>query len=328
MSAARLLDAQDVAVHYRIGGGLLHRARALRAVEEVSLILEAGETLGIVGESGCGKSTLGRALLGLTPITRGRVMLAGVDLTSLSARALRAHRRHAQMVFQDPLASLDPRMTVGQILAEPLRVHEPSMTPLAVRARALSLLERVGLGAAALNGYPHEFSGGQCQRIGIARALMLRPKLLVCDEPVSALDVSIQGQIVNLLQDLQAEQGLGLVFIAHDLAVVRHISHRVQVMYLGRTVETGPTAAIFAAPRHPYTRGLLDAVPEPRPGAPLRVPVAGDLPSPLDPPPGCAFHPRCPRAQERCRLEAPALRPLGADRAVRCHFPLEDPAQD
>ena len=324
MNTERLLDAQDVAVHYRIGGGFLRRGRALRAVEEVSLSLAAGETLGIVGESGCGKSTLGRALLGLTPITHGRVLLAGVDLTSLSARALRAHRRHAQMVFQDPLASLDPRMTVSQILAEPMRVHEPAMTPLAVRARALSRLERVGLGAAALDGYPHEFSGGQCQRIGIARALMLRPKLLVCDEPVSALDVSIQGQIVNLLQDLQAEQGLGLVFIAHDLAVVRHISHRVQVLYLGRTVETGPTAAIFAAPRHPYTRGLLDAVPEARPGAPLRVPVAGDLPSPLDPPPGCAFHPRCPRAQARCHTEAPALRPLGADRAVRCHFPLDD----
>lgn len=326
MSRAFLIEAQDLAVHYPVGGGLLRRPRALLAVEAVSLTLEAGETLGIVGESGCGKSTLGRALLGLTPITRGRVMLEGVDLTALSPRALRAHRRHAQMVFQDPLASLDPRMTVGQILAEPMRVHEPAMTPLAVRARALSLLERVGLGAAALDGYPHEFSGGQCQRIGIARALMLRPRLLVCDEPVSALDVSIQGQIVNLLQDLQAEQGLGLVFIAHDLAVIRHISHRIQVMYLGRTVEAGPTAAIFAAPRHPYTRGLLDAVPDPQPGVPLRVPVAGDLPSPLDPPSGCAFHPRCPHAQDRCRTETPALRPLGADRTARCHFPLGDPA--
>ncbi len=326
MSGAKLLEAHDLTVHYPVGGGLLRRRRWLRAVDGVSLSLAARETLGVVGESGCGKSTLGRALLGLTPIHAGTVALQGVDLTVLSRRQLRAHRRHAQMVFQDPLASLDPRMTVGQILAEPVRIHEPAMTPLAIRARALSLLERVGLAADAMDGYPHEFSGGQCQRIGIARALMLRPKLLVCDEPVSALDVSIQGQIVNLLQDLQDEQGLGLVFIAHDLAVVRHISHRIQVMYLGKTVEAGPTAAVFEHPRHPYTRGLLDAIPDPQAGARRAPTVLGEMPSPLDPPSGCPFHPRCPRAQARCEREVPTLRSVSPDHAVSCHFPLDMPA--
>jgi oligopeptide/dipeptide ABC transporter ATP-binding protein len=323
MSSANLLEAHDLAVHYPVSGGLLRRRRWLRAVDGVSLSLAAGETLGVVGESGCGKSTLGRALLGLTPIHAGTVALQGVDLTALSRRQLRAHRRHAQMVFQDPLASLDPRMTVSQILAEPVRIHEPAMTRLAVRARALALLERVGLAPDAMDGYPHEFSGGQCQRIGIARALMLRPGLLVCDEPVSALDVSIQGQIVNLLQDLQAEQGLGLVFIAHDLAVVRHISHRIQVMYLGQTVEAGPADAVFQAPWHPYTRGLLDAIPEPQVSTRREPTVLGEMPSPLDPPSGCAFHPRCPRAQARCEGETPALRTLSPERAVRCHFPLD-----
>ena len=280
-----------------------------------------GETLGIVGESGSGKSTLARALLKLVPATAGRICVLGRDLAELSTAQLRPLKRNVQVVFQDPLASLNPRMTVGDIVSEPLWTHRPELDAAAVRAEVVEVLRRVGLTGRELNRYPHEFSGGQCQRIGIARALVLKPKLIVCDEPVSALDVSIQAQIVNLLLDLRREFGLALIFIAHDLAVVRHISHRVLVMYLGRVMELAPSAHLYERPSHPYTRALISAVPLPDPRAERARPreiLSGDLPSPIDPPSGCRFRTRCRYAIERCRNEIPQLRPF--DRAlVACH---------
>lgn len=325
MSAAPppLLSVRDLSVTFKVRGGghwPWSPAARLQAVAGVGFDLHEGETLGIVGESGCGKSTLARAILNLVPATGGQVAWRGQVLDPRSPQQWRAVRREAQMVFQDPLASLDPRMNILQIVGEPLRTHEPQLSAREVRNRVAAMLDRVGLSAAQLYRYPHEFSGGQCQRIGIARALILRPRLLVCDEPVSALDVSIQAQTINLLQDLQREMGLAMVFIAHDLAVVRHVSQRVLVMYLGRTMELAPRQALFGAPRHPYTQALLSAVPVPDPAAERARQVtllSGDLPSPLDPPAGCAFHTRCPRAEGRCAAQRPVLQEQ-ADRQVAC----------
>jgi oligopeptide transport system ATP-binding protein len=320
-----LLEVRDLSVQFRVpGASILRPSRILEAVSGVSFELGRGETLGVVGESGCGKSSLARGILGLVPVVSGHVQLNGRPLTCIDRDALRQRRREAQMIFQDPLASLNPRMTVGEIIAEPLRVFETGLDRAGRRARVEEMMERVGLGANLINRYPHEFSGGQCQRIGIARALILRPSLIVCDEPVSALDVSVQAQIVNLLMDIQQELGLSLLFIAHDLSVVRHISHRVMVMYLGRVVEIGDSDGVCDQPLHPYTRALIDAVPVPDPaiqrGAP-HVAIVGDLPSPLDPPSGCAFRTRCPLSDRRCAQQRPELRPFDRQR-VACHYPL------
>jgi peptide/nickel transport system ATP-binding protein len=321
-AAPPLLRADDLKVHFKLAPEtLLGRTRTLKAVDGVSLALHPGETLGVVGESGCGKSTLARAVLRLVQPTAGRVMLLGEDITPLDKKAMRPHRRDMQVIFQDPLASLNPRMTVGDIVAEPLQTHFPRMGRAEVRRKVDAMLERVGLGPEHVNRYPHEFSGGQCQRIGIARALVLEPKLVVCDEPVSALDVSIQAQIVNLLMDLQAEMNLSLVFIAHDLAVVRHISHRIMVMYLGRVAEIADRVALYERPLHPYTRALIGAVPIPDPEKERNkafAPLEGDLPSPVNPPSGCAFRTRCPIAVTRCAAEVPPLRQVG-DHLVACH---------
>ncbi len=317
-----LLSVRGLRVHFDIPtGGWFGAPRPLKAVDGVDLVLQTGETLGVVGESGCGKSTLARAILGLVPMTAGRVCLLGQDMSELDRESLRDTRRELQVVFQDPLASLNPRMTVGDIVSEPLWTHRPELEPDAVRALVVEVLERVGVSGRELNRYPHEFSGGQCQRIGIARALVLKPKLIICDEPVSALDVSIQAQIVNLLMDLQADFGLALVFIAHDLAVVRHISHRVMVMYLGTIMEVASREDLYDRPAHPYTRALISAVPIPDPDkerARERELLSSDLPSPLDPPTGCRFRTRCRFVVERCSREVPALRPFGSS-LVACH---------
>jgi len=317
-----LLSVDGLKVHFPVRtGGWLGGKRPLRAVDGVNLDLRPGETLGIVGESGCGKSTLARAILRLVPTTAGNVCLLGQSMGDLDKRALREMRRDAQVIFQDPLASLNPRMTVGNIVSEPLWTHFPELGADEVRARVADVLRRVGLTGRELNRYPHEFSGGQCQRIGIARALVLKPRVIICDEPVSALDVSIQAQIVNLLMDLQVEFGLALIFIAHDLAVVRHISHRIMVMYLGRIMEVASRRALYETPHHPYTRALISAVPIPDPDKERerdRELLPGDLPSPIDPPSGCGFRTRCRFARERCRLETPELRSLTGS-LVACH---------
>jgi len=294
----------------------------LRAVDGVSLEVMRGETLGLVGESGCGKSTLGRLLLRLYEPTAGRIYFEGQDITDLSQSALRPFRRKMQIIFQDPYSSLNPRMTVRAALAEALRVHGIVRPGLEEEQRIADLLERVGLRPEQMRRYPHEFSGGQRQRIGIARALAVSPSFIVADEPVSALDVSIQAQIVNLLSDLQVELGLSFLFIAHDLHVVEHVSRRVAVMYLGRIVELAGSEQIYSNPRHPYTQALLSAAPEPDPGArKRRLLLEGDVPSPLDPPPGCPFHPRCPISEKGlCDREVPALRSLGEGHAAACHL--------
>jgi len=316
---APLLELVDVAKHFpsRDGRG------TVRAVDGVSLTLERGETLGIVGESGCGKTTLARLILRLIEATRGQIRFAGEDLLALSAAALRARRRDMQIVFQDLYASLDPRLSVGSIIAEPLAIHGVGVRT-ERRRRVAELLALVGLEADAAGRYPHEFSGGQRQRIGIARAIALEPKLVVLDEPVSALDVSIQSQILNLLMDLKARLQLSYVFISHDLSVVEHISDRVAVMYLGRVVELTSTPALYAKPAHPYTQALMSAAPAPDPEhRSQRIVLAGEPPSPESPPPGCPFHPRCPQAMERCKSEAPVLRDIGSPSAphrVSCHL--------
>jgi oligopeptide/dipeptide ABC transporter ATP-binding protein len=320
-SAAPLLDVAGVQVRFPVAGEHWWSRRWLKAVDGVDLTLAAGEVLGIVGESGCGKSTLARAILKLVPASAGRVCVLGRDLGALSAAELRPLKRDLQVVFQDPLASLNPRMTVGDIVAEPLWTHRPQMSAAAVRAEVVGVLRRVGLTGRELNRYPHEFSGGQCQRIGIARALVLEPKIVICDEPVSALDVSIQAQIVNLLLELRRELDIALIFIAHDLAVVRRISDRVLVMYLGRVMEVASSADLYARPSHPYTRALISAVPLPDPRAERARPreiLAGELPSPIDPPSGCRFRTRCRHAIERCRAEVPELRAFGYAQ-VACH---------
>ncbi|MCQ9156578.1 ABC transporter ATP-binding protein [Acidomonas methanolica] len=308
-----LLEARDVRRVYRLGGG-----RVLQAVAGVSLHVEQGESLALVGESGCGKSTLGRALIGLEPVDAGEVLFDGENLATLTSRRRHALRGRMQMVFQNVHAALNPRRTAGDSIAEPLRIHGIGRAAIPERVRVL--LDLVGLPEQAAVRYPHEFSGGQRQRLNIARALALDPALLVADEPVSALDVSVQAQIVNLFRDLQARLGLACVFISHDLAVVRQMADRIAVMYLGAIVEEGEGMAVLAAPAHPYTRALIDAVP--RPDWPLPPPLQGEVPSPLSPPPGCRFHPRCPHAIGRCREDAPTLRDIGPGRKVACHFPL------
>jgi len=326
MSDATILSVRDMRVHFQVKAKSRlpwAPSRTLKAVDGVSFDLRAGETLGVVGESGCGKSTLSRAILNLIPATHGEIVWMGAKLTHSSAREWHAVRADVQMIFQDPLASLDPRMTIGQIIAEPLTEHRPGMSRQDIDARVRAMMTKVGLREQMINRYPHEFSGGQCQRVGIARALIVEPKLVVCDEPVSALDVSIQAQIVNLLKALQAEMKLSLIFIAHDLAVVRHISDRVMVMYLGRVMELAEKHALYETPRHPYTRALLSAVPVPDPaierGKVVQI-LSGDIPSPIDPPAGCVFHTRCPMAQARCSQEVPELRPLAQGVSAACHF--------
>jgi oligopeptide transport system ATP-binding protein len=322
--SAALLAVEDLGVHFAIpvGGLLRRRYLPLKAVDGVSFELSWGETLGVVGESGCGKSTLGRAVLRLIEPHRGRVIWLGEDLGALGAEALRRHRRAMQIVFQDPLASLDPRMTLGAIIAEPLVTHEPELARAEVGARVREMMASTGLSPQMINRYPHEFSGGQCQRIAIARAMILRPRLIVCDEPVSALDVSIQAQIVNLLMRLQREFGLSLLFISHDLSVVRHISHRILVLYLGRMMELADREALYLAPKHPYTKALISAVPIPDPRLERqkrRIVLAGELPSPLEPPSGCVFRTRCPLAIDLCARAVPRIEQIAPGHQVACH---------
>jgi oligopeptide/dipeptide ABC transporter ATP-binding protein len=320
--AMSLLEVQDLKVHFPVKQGLFSRVRKhVKAVDGVSITVAAGETVGLVGESGCGKTTLGRGIIRLLEPTAGEVRFADEEITGLSPAELRPRRKGFQMIFQDPYSSLNPRMTVGQIIGEALEIHRLAKDRVAQDARVAELLQQVGLDPQHAQRYPHEFSGGQRQRIGIARALAVKPRLIVCDEPVSALDVSVQAQIVNLLQDLQREHGLAYLFIAHDLAVVKHISQRVVVMYLGRVVEQGEAKAVVDSPKHPYTQALISAVPgfdkdEQR----TRIRLPGEVPSPIDPPPGCPFHPRCPIAVDRCKHDLPELRDFGAGRRVACHL--------
>ena len=320
-----LLRVDRLTKAYPIGGGLFAPKRMLRAVDDVSLSVRSGETLGLVGESGSGKTTLGRTILRLVEPTVGRIVFDGIDVTALSDRELRPLRKRMQIVFQDPYASLDPRMTIGETLAEPIEIHKLLRSRAEIDARVETLLERVGLRGEARLRMPHEFSGGQRQRIGIARALSTEPSFVVCDEPVSALDVSIQAQIVNLLLDLQDEYRLSYLFISHDLRVVEYVSHRVAVMYFGRIVELGPTAGVYEQPHHPYTRALLSAVPAKDEGRKrLRIVLEGEPPNPLEPPEGCAFHPRCPRALPgQCDKVVPKLGELSpkSGHRVACFNP-------
>jgi oligopeptide/dipeptide ABC transporter ATP-binding protein len=320
-----LIEATALSKHFEVGGGGLfglRKATMLRAVDEVSFSINAGETLGLVGESGCGKSTLGRLLLRLIEPTSGRVAFDGNEITGIGRMEMRGFRRSMQIIFQDPYGALNPRMSVEDIIAEPLLIHGARMNA-ETRGKVAQMLEKVGLPARALDRFPHEFSGGQRQRIGIARALVLHPRLIVCDEAVSALDVSVQAQIVNLLQDLQREMGLTYLFIAHDLSVVRHISDRVAVMYLGKVVEVADKATIYAAPLHPYTQALIAAVPAQHPAQRSRGKrqrIAGDIPSALNPPSGCRFHTRCPHVMPVCRETAPPLRTTAPGHQAACHL--------
>ena len=322
-----ILKAEDLMKHYPIRAGVLRRTVGhVKAVDGVSFELRRGETLGVVGESGCGKSSLGRLLMRLEEPTGGKLTFDGVDVYSQQGAAMRRLRRDIQIVFQDPYTSLNPRKTVGDIVGEPFEIH-PDVVPRGGRRRRVEeLLDLVGLNPEHINRYPHQFSGGQRQRIGIARGLALNPKVIICDEPVSALDVSVQAQVVNLLEKLQAELGLAYIFIAHDLSVVRHIADRVAVMYLGRIVEIGDEEQIYSRPTHPYTQALLSAVPVPDPtrrGSENRIRLSGDVPSPANPPSGCRFHTRCWKAQEICSVEDPDLvaRPDGLSaHASACHF--------
>jgi oligopeptide transport system ATP-binding protein len=318
-----LLEVKNLKVHFPVKHGLFSRLRAhVKAVDDVSFTIAPGETLGLVGESGCGKTTLGRAIVRLVEPTAGSVLFEGEDITQMRGAELRARRRKLQMIFQDPYGSLNPRMTVEDIVGEALDIHRLAENSSARRKRVIELLQAVGLESLHAQRYPHEFSGGQRQRIGIARALAVEPKLIICDEPVSALDVSVQAQIVNLLQDLQQTHGIAYLFIAHDLAVVEHISKRVMVMYLGKVVETSEAKALLRAPRHPYTQALISAVPEIDPDTKRkRIILPGDVPSPIDPPGGCPFHPRCPIAEKpRCEQEIPKLRELSPGCQVSCHL--------
>jgi oligopeptide transport system ATP-binding protein len=315
----QILSARNLRVLFPAKGG-----KSVHAVDGVSLSLKAGETLGIVGESGCGKSTLARAVMSLQPLTSGQLIWRGVSLHALGRRELHDRRREFQMIFQDPLASLDPRMNIADIVTEPLRALRKNLRPDEMREAAAQMVRRVGLDVSALDRYPHEFSGGQCQRISIARALVVEPKLLVCDEPVSALDVSVQAQILNLLKELQVTRDLSLMFISHDLSVVRHMCDRVMVLYLGKVMEYGDRDRLLSSPRHPYTRALLDAAPVPNPQIERtrrNAPLKGEVPSPMTPPSGCVFRTRCPKAEQRCATDVPDLRPIGAGQNVACHFP-------
>ncbi|CTQ31998.1 ABC transporter ATP-binding protein [Jannaschia rubra] len=316
-----ILEATGLTRHFKVGGTMFRRPDTLRAVEDVSLSVRRGETLAIVGESGCGKSTLARMLMRLIDPTAGEMSFEGRRIEGLRGAELSALRRDMQFIFQDPFSSLNPRMSVGRIVGEPIETHAPDLSAKDRRAKVAELLEQVGLRPEHADRYPHEFSGGQRQRIGIARALASGPKLIIGDEPVSALDVSVQAQVINLLADLRDDLGLTLVIIAHDLAVIRHMSDRVAVMYLGGVVEEGPCDAIFAAPRHPYTMALLSAIPEAEHGLErTQIELVGEMPSPIDPPPGCRFHTRCPFARERCETEVPALREAGDGHRAACHF--------
>lgn len=317
-----LLQVNDLKKHFPVKTGLFGRkSEWVYAVDGVSFEIAKGETLSLVGESGCGKSTVGRAILRLFDVTSGQVILDGQRIDDAAPATMRQMRRRVQVVFQDPFSSLNPRMRVRDILAEPIRNFGLAKSAIDLETRVTALMDTVRLPREALNRRPHEFSGGQRQRIGIARALAAEPELIVCDEAVSALDVSVKAQIVNLLQDLQREFGLALLFISHDLAIVEHMTHRVAVMYLGKIVEVAPRREIFAAPRHPYTKALLSAVPLPEPGA-QRNPIIlkGDVPSPINPPSGCRFHTRCPYVFDRCRIEEPQLRSTEGEQWVACHL--------
>jgi oligopeptide/dipeptide ABC transporter ATP-binding protein len=324
-----LVRVDNLVKHFPIrSGGLLGRTVGqVQAVDGVSLTIGRGQTLGLVGETGCGKSTLARCIAGLIPVTAGSVTFEGHDITNLSRRAMQPYRREIQMIFQDPYGSLNPRRRVGSIIGEPFAVHN-MLSGTARKTKVQELMERVGLNPEHFNRFPAEFSGGQRQRIGVARALALQPKLIICDEPVSALDVSIQAQVLNLLADLQDDFGLSYLFIAHDLEVVRHVSHAVTVMYLGRIAESGPKDPVYDAPRHPYTNALLSAVPSADPEAAAsrqRIILTGDVPSPINPPSGCRFHPRCPKAQDLCSQQEPLLEVKAGDppgHETACHFPV------
>ena len=322
----KILTVRDLRVHFDIreeGSWPWQKPLSLKAVDGIDLDIYEGETLGVVGESGCGKSTLARALIGMLPARTGSVVWMGQDLTKMDRKELRSKRQELQMIFQDPLASLNPRMTIGDIIAEPLTTFHPQLSKAEVKQEVQGMMQRVGLLPNLINRYPHEFSGGQCQRIGIARALILKPKLVICDEPVSALDVSIQAQVINLLKELQQEMGLALVFIAHDLSVVRHISDRVMVMYLGHAVELADAQELYTNPKHPYTKALMSAVPIPDPKIERNKKVQllhGDLPSPINPPSGCVFRTRCPAVQAHCADKSPTLDSVNGNHQVSCHM--------
>ncbi|WP_194714938.1 ABC transporter ATP-binding protein [Noviherbaspirillum soli] len=324
-SADEILRVENLHVHFPVTKGILVKKQvgSVKAVDGVSFSLRRGETLGLVGESGCGKSTTGLALIHMLAATGGRILFEGDDITSFSKAQVKDFHRRVQMVYQDPYGSLNPRMTVSDIIGEPLEVHGLDKDRARYRARIAELLDLVGLAPYMADRYPHEFSGGQRQRIGIARALALEPSLIVCDEPVSALDVSIQAQVVNVFMELQRRLGLTFIFIAHDLAVVRHISDRIAVMYLGRIVEIAPRDELYSNPLHPYTSALLSAVPVAdveTEAKRARIIVKGEVPSPLNPPSGCRFHPRCPMAMDKCKNEIPALSDQGSGRIVACHL--------
>ena len=326
MNHETMMQVENLKVHFNVsseGDMPWTKRKRLQAVNGVSFELKSGETLGIVGESGCGKSTLARAIIRMVPTETGKVLWFGKDLLALQKTEMRKHRKEIQMIFQDPLASLNPRMTIGQIIAEPLKTHYPKTSKADIKARVEDVMNKVGLLENLINRYPHEFSGGQCQRIGIARALILKPKLIICDEPVSALDVSIQAQVINLLMDLQKEMELTLIFIAHDLSIVKHISTKIMVLYMGNMVELAKSEDIYNHPRHPYTQALISAVPIPDPKIEKNkdlILIEGDLPSPINPPSGCVFRTRCKKAQDICSQEKPELKEAASSHEVACHF--------
>ena len=326
MNHETIMQVENLKVHFDVsseGDMPWTKRKKLQAVNGVSFELKSGETLGIVGESGCGKSTLARAIISMVPVETGRVLWFGKDLLALQKTEMRKHRKEIQMIFQDPLASLNPRMTIGEIIAEPLKTHYPKTSKADIKLRVEDVMNKVGLLENLINRYPHEFSGGQCQRIGIARALILKPKLIICDEPVSALDVSIQAQVINLLMDLQKEMDLTLIFIAHDLSIVKHISTKIMVLYMGNMVELAKSEDIYNHPRHPYTQALISAVPIPDPKIEKNkdlILIEGDLPSPINPPSGCVFRTRCKKVQDICSQEKPELKEATSSHEVACHF--------